>query len=296
MIIHVKTVLLMIFYFISFLQISAFSQNDGAEKQFRVMTYNIRYAGDEKIDGVNAWSKRKELVASMIRFNHADIIGVQEALISQLNDLTNMLDGYSWFGAARDDGSEKGEFSAVLFDVHRFKVIEQSTFWLSTSPDVPSKGWDAAFPRVVTWGKIKDLKTEEVFFVFNTHFDHIGETARINSAKLLKNKIAEIASNFPVILMGDFNTQDSTIAYEIVTSTSSPSPVLYDAQFISKTKHHGSHVTFNDFGRSIEQGNKIDFIFVNEEFDVLQHGVIDEVVDGQYPSDHMPVLAEIRIR
>ena len=275
---------------------STLGQADEINNQFRVMTYNIRYAGDEKIDGVNAWSIRKSLVANMIDFNHADIVGVQEALYKQLNDLSTLLEGYSWFGVGRDDGINKGEFSAILFKVDRFKVIEQSTFWLSDTPDIPSMGWDAAFPRVVTWGKLKDKRTQKEFFIFNTHYDHLGEVARINSSKLLKKRIAEIVGNLPTLVMGDFNTQDSTSAYEIITDKDGNEPILYDAQFISKTEHHGSHVTFNDFGRSIEPGNKIDFIFVTQDFDVLQHGVIDEVVDGRYPSDHMPVIAEVRIR
>jgi len=275
---------------------STLGQADEINDQFRVMTYNIRYARDEKIDGVNAWSIRKSLVANMIDFNHADIVGVQEALYKQLNDLSTLLEGYSWFGVGRDDGINKGEFSAILFKVDRFKVIEQSTFWLSDTPDIPSMGWDAAFPRVVTWGKLKDKRTQKEFFIFNTHYDHLGEVARINSSKLLKKRIAEIVGNLPTLVMGDFNTQDSTSAYEIITDKDGNEPILYDVQFISKTEHHGSHVTFNDFGRSIEPGNKIDFIFVTQDFDVLQHGVIDEVVDGRYPSDHMPVIAEVRIR
>lgn len=278
------------------LQRFSFGQADRTDSQFRVMTYNIRYAGDEKIDAVNAWSIRKILVANMIDFNHANIVGVQEALLNQLNDLSTLLDGYSWFGVGRDDGINKGEFSAILFKVDRFKVIEQSTFWLSDTPDIPSKGWDAAFPRVVTWGKFKDKYTQKEFYVFNTHYDHLGEAARINSSKLLKKRISEIVGNLPALVMGDFNTQDSTAAYEIISDKDGNEPILYDAQFISKTEHHGSHVTFNDFGRSIEPGNKIDFIFVTKDVEVLQHGVIDEVVDGRYPSDHMPVIAEVRIR
>jgi endonuclease/exonuclease/phosphatase family metal-dependent hydrolase len=260
------------------------------------MTYNIRYAGNEETDGVNAWSKRKNLVASMIQFHHADIIGLQEALLLQLNDLTELLHGYFWVGVGRDDGDNKGEFSAILLRNDRFEVIRHSTFWLSDTPDKPSKGWDAAFPRVVTWAEAKDKETGKTFFIFNTHYDHIGEIARINSSKLLKKRIAEIADNQSIIVMGDFNTQDSTAAYEILTEQSDNKINLYDAQSKSETVHHGSNVTFNGFGTSIEPGNKIDFIFVTEDVEVLQHGVIDELVDGRYPSDHMPVLAEIKIR
>lgn len=283
----------LLFSLILFLSIPLISQNKDA---LRMMTYNIRYAGNEESDGINAWSKRKDLIASMIEFHHADIVGVQEALLLQLDDLKKLLPAYSWIGVGRDDGKNKGEFSAILFRHDRFEVKMQSTFWLSDNPDTPSVGWDAAYPRVVTWAKIKDKKTKKIFYVFNTHFDHIGVTARNNSSKLLKKRVSEIVKKQPVILMGDFNTQDTTEAYKILTDSENESPRFYDSQFISKTRHHGSHVSFNGFGTSIEPGNKIDFIFVTKNVEVLQHGVIDEVVDGRYPSDHMPVLAEVRIR
>ena len=271
-------------------------QADETNNQFRVMTYNIRYAGDEKIDGVNAWSIRKSLVANMISFNHVDIVGVQEGLYNQLDDLTTLLDGYSWVGVGRDDGKNKGEFSAILYRTDRFEVLRHSTFWLSETPDFPSMGWDAAFPRIVTWAEIRDKETEKEFFIFNTHYDHIGETARNNSSKLLVKSIKEICDNSRVIVTGDFNTRMSTEAYQIVTNQSDDKLTLYDAQSESQTGHHGSNVTFNDFGTSIEPGNKIDFIFVTKDVSVLQHGVIDETVDGRYPSDHMPVIAEVIIR
>jgi endonuclease/exonuclease/phosphatase family metal-dependent hydrolase len=272
------------------------AQSEKVNDVFRVMTYNIRYAGNEETDGVNAWSKRKNLVASMIIFHHAYIIGLQEALLLQLNDLTELLPGYSWVGVGRDDGKNKGEFSAILFRIDRFEVLTHSTFWLSETPDVPSKGWDAAFSRDVTWAEVKDKETGKIFFIFNTHYDHIGVTARNNSSKLLKKRISEIVDDQSIIVMGDFNTQDSSEAYEILTEQSDNKITLYDAQSKSQTEHHGSNVTFNGFGTFIEPGNKIDFIFVTKDVEVLKHGVIDELVDGRYPSDHMPVLAEIKIR
>jgi endonuclease/exonuclease/phosphatase family metal-dependent hydrolase len=272
------------------------AQSEKADDVFRVMTYNIRYAGNEETDGVNAWSKRKNSVASMISFHHADIVGLQEALLLQLNDLTELLPSYSWLGVGRDDGKSKGEFSAILFRDDRFEVIKNSTFWLSETPDIPSMGWDAAFTRVVTWAEMKDKESGKTFFIFNTHYDHMGETARINSSKLLKERIGEICQDLPVIVTGDFNTKATTEAYQILTAQSDDKIILYDAQSKSQTEHHGSNVTYNGFGKSIEPGNKIDFIFVTKDVEVLKHGVIDEVVDGRYPSDHMPVIVEVKIR
>ena len=277
-------------------QSSSFGQVEESSNQFRVMTYNIRYAGDEKIDGINSWNNRKNSVVSMIRFNHADIVGLQEALLLQINDLTGLLPGYSWIGVGRDDGKSKGEFSAILLRSDRFDVLRHSTFWLSDTPDLPSKGWDAAFPRVVTWAEMKDKETEKIFFIFNTHYDHIGEIARNNSSKLLVKSIKEICNNSRVIVTGDFNTRISSEAYQILTGQSDDKLTLYDAQSVNQTVHHGSHVTFNGFGTAIEPGNKIDFIFVTKDISVLQHGVVDETIDGHYPSDHMPVIAEIIIK
>lgn len=271
------------------------AQSEKVDDAFRVMTYNIRYAGSEETDGVNAWSKRKNMVASMISFHHANIVGVQEALLLQLNDLTELLPGYSWVGVGRDDGMTKGEFSAILFRNDRFEVIKNSTFWLSETPNIPSMGWDAKYPRVVTWAEMKDKETDKTFFIFNTHYDHIGELARINSSKLLKKRIEDFCDKSPVIVTGDFNTKASTEPYQILTNRSEDI-ILFDSQLKSQAAHHGSNVTFNDFGRFIEPRNKIDFIFVTKEIDVLQHGVIDETVDSRYPSDHMPVVAEIIIK
>ena len=273
-----------------------FGQNDFDDFVFRVMTYNIRFAGDVEKEGINSWNNRKELVAGMIRFHHSDIIGLQEALLPQLNDLTELLPGYSWIGVGRDDGKSNGEFSAILFRNDRFKVIRHSTFWLSDTPEIPSRGWDAALPRIVTWAKFKDKETKKIFFVFNTHYDHIGESARNNSSKLLLKNLRGISKNLPVIVTGDFNTGSTTEAYKIIVDKSDQELNLYDAQSISKTSHYGSNVSFNGFGKAIEPGNKIDFIFVTKHIDVLQHGVIDETVDGRYPSDHMPVIAEVKIR
>jgi endonuclease/exonuclease/phosphatase family metal-dependent hydrolase len=233
------------------------------------------------------------MVASVIRFNNADIIGLQEALKIQLEDLKELLPGYSWVGSGRDDGKDGGEFSAILFNKNRFEVSEYKTFWLSSTPDVPSKGWDAAYKRITTWVKFIDKKTNKVFYHFNCHFDHVGEQARLNSALLLKKKITEYAFGFPLVLTGDFNVRSDSQVYKVIISDNEIQ--LFDAENISRYGNYGSDVTFNNFGGEIIPGNKIDFIFVNDKVQVLQHGVIGDTFNGQYPSDHMPVLAEIVI-
>lgn len=263
-----------------------------ADDSIIFMSYNIRVAVDT---GVNAWDVRKTKVASMIKFHHADILGVQEALLTQLNDLTMLLPAYKWVGAGRDDGKDKGEFSSIFYKEDKFELVKEATFWLSETPDVPSKGWDAALPRVMTWAEFKDKESGGNFFVFNTHFDHIGETARQKSSELILKKVKEIAGDNPVIVMGDFNSRPESKSYQILTDKSNPLS-LYDSQYKSKNGHYGSDVSFNGFGTTYETGNTIDFIFIKNSVEVLQHGIIGEKFYGNYPSDHMPVLAEIIVK
>ncbi|MEO8398607.1 MAG: endonuclease/exonuclease/phosphatase family protein [Ignavibacteriaceae bacterium] len=261
-----------------------------------VMTYNIRYAGDEKAERINSWNNRKELVARMIRFHHADLIGVQEALINQLEDLIKLLPEYRWIGVGRDDGKQKGEFSAILYRKDRFELLQDSTFWLSKTPDGPSKGWDAAYPRIVTFAKFKDKSTKKIFYQFNTHLDNVGETARENSAKLIRERVDEIEETYPLIITGDFNVNPNSEVYQIMVDTINYKRKIYDSEKISVYPSYGSKVSFNDFGKNVLAGNKIDYIFVNDKIKVLQHGIIGDTFNGQYPSDHMPVIVEVIIK
>ena len=281
---------------ICFLFLASFiSAQNNAE--LRVMTYNIRFAGSADDEANNSWNSRKDLVAEVIRFNKADIFGLQEALHSQIIDLKNSFPNYDWVGVGREDGKEGGEYSPIFFNTEKYKLIRTSTFWLSETPDSVSKGWDAAFKRVVTWAEFTFLSSGQKFFVFNTHFDHIGESARINSAKLILKKIKEIAGDNPTILTGDFNTKSDSPPYSILTNGIDGEKRFYlnDAETVNSNIHYGSHITFNGFGNDIQPGNKIDFIFVNDKVKVKEHGVISETFDGKYPSDHFSVIAEVEI-
>lgn len=281
---------------ICFLFLASFiSAQNNAE--LRVMTYNIRFAGSADDEANNSWNSRKDLVAEVIRFNKADIFGLQEALHSQIIDLKNSFPKYDWVGVGREDGKEGGEYSPIFFNTEKYKLIRTSTFWLSETPDSVSKGWDAAFKRVVTWAEFTFLSSGQKFFVFNTHFDHIGESARINSAKLILKKIKEISGDNPTILTGDFNTKSDSPPYSILTNGIDGEKRFYlnDAETVNSNIHYGSHITFNGFGNDIQPDNKIDFIFVNDKVKVKEHGVISETFDGKYPSDHFPVIAEVEI-
>ena len=155
-----------------------------AQQPLNVMTFNIRY--NTPNDSLNAWPYRKDKAASQILFHEAHMVGLQEALIGQINDLLERLPKYKSIGVGRDDGKEKGEFSSILYDTTRLQLLQTQTFWLSEQPTVAgSKSWDAAITRIVTWAKFRDRVTKKTFFHFNTHFDHIGKIARRESAKLL---------------------------------------------------------------------------------------------------------------
>lgn len=289
------------------------AKEEASSESINVMSFNIRYNNPE--DGENAWPYRKEMVAETIRFQKVDIGGLQEALHGQLKDLEALLPEYGWFGVGRDDGRQEGEYTAVFYLKSRSKILNQSTFWLSETPEKPGKGWDAACPRIVTWGKIEDTLTKTIFFFFNTHLDHVGKIARNKSAELLLKKISGLAGNHPVILAGDFNCTEKDTPYKILTSREQTGflkeeyeevaslrlnlgfpelPLLCDTYYLSKEKHYGSTQTFNGFQDEINPGYRIDFIFVRNIEEVLRYGIISEKWDGRFVSDHNAVLAEIK--
>ena len=263
---------------------------------FKVMTYNIRLPVES--DGINYWNNRRPLVASMLTYHQPDILGVQEAFRRQLDEIIADHPEYTWFGVCRNDGSTQpdpdGEFSAILYRRDRFEKLDGSTFWLSPAPEVAgSKGWDAAFPRIVTWVKLRDKVSKKVFYMFNTHFDHMGETARLESAKLIVQRIKAIAGGMPVVLTGDFNSQESSAPYQWITH-GDKDLVLKDAYYTTETPHHGPTGTFS--GSFMLPGvgdNRIDFIFTSDQVRVLGHAILSDSWDGRLASDHLGVIASI---
>lgn len=264
-------------------------------QSLHVLSFNIRYPNPG--DGENYWPNRKEKVASVIRFHQTDIVGVQEAFRVQLDELSALLPGYDWFGHCRTDGSLKpdpdNEFSAILYRAERFEQLDGGTFWLSPTPDlVGSKGWDAALPRVATWLKLRDKPSGEEFFVFNTHFDHQGDQARLESAQLILRKIKNLAGNRPVILTGDFNCRPGSVPYQVITA---PNSQLEDAMYRSAIPHHGPDATWTDSFKVPGTGGRIDFIFVSPGIVVHRHAALSESWGGLLPSDHLPVFAELEL-
>ncbi len=255
------------------------------------MSFNIRL--NTAADSLNAWPYRKDNAASQVLFHGVHLLGVQEALHNQMVDLKERLPRYKYVGVGRDDGKEKGEYSALFYDTTRLQVLQSGTFWLSQTPEVPgSKGWDAAITRIVSWAQFRDKANRKTFYGFNTHFDHMGKEARRESAKLLLQRVASIAGKSPAIVTGDFNATPEDEPIRVVTDKSNPLH-LVDATSISKTPHYGPTGTFNGFGAK-EKGNlPIDYIFLKGPWNVKKHAALSQTWGGRFASDHFAVLAVV---
>lgn len=265
-----------------------------AQDHLNVMTFNIRLNTPQ--DSLNAWPHRADRASSQILFHEAHIVGVQEALHNQMQDLDRALMKYKYAGGGRDDGKEKGEYSAIFFDTTRLQMLQTQTFWLSQTPHVPgSKGWDAAYTRIVTWAKFRDKKTKKEFYVFNTHFDHIGQVARVESAKLLLKFANQIAGSIPYIVTGDFNANPEQEPIKILLNAKDPSH-LVDTRTISASPHYGPTGTFNGFHSAEISDLPIDHIFIKHAITVMQHATLSQTWGGRFSSDHFPVFARIVIQ
>ncbi len=267
---------------------------ESSPSPLRVMSFNIRL--NVSGDGLNAWPYRKDLAAGLFHQHQPDLVGLQEALADQVDDLAACLPDFAWVGIGREDGVRKGEFAAIFYRRVRLTVLDQGTFWLSQTPDVPgSLGWDAACVRIVTWAKLRDTATDSVFFFYNTHFDHRGEQARQASARLLLKDVHTRAGAAPVIVVGDLNGDEQSPAYRLLTGDATDAPLrLRDAKTQSATPHQGPAGTFHAFTGELRE--RIDYIFVSENIHVLRHATLTDYWDsGRYPSDHLPVVADVTL-
>lgn len=267
--------------------LTAFILTFGQAQSLKLMTYNIRLDIDS--DGENNWSNRKEFFTSQMQFYEPDIFGIQEAKPNQAIDIASVLSQYNNIGIGRD-GLGQGESSNIFYKKERFKVLQNNTFWLSETPDVISKGWDAAFNRVCTYALFKDLKTKKSFWVFNTHLDHMGDLARTNGIQLILSKIATLnTQKVPVFFMGDFNSKPNE---DRIVSLKK---VMLDTREISEEKSFGPVGTFNGFKHNEPVTDCIDYIFIskNSNFKVKKFAVLSDSKDLKYPSDHLPVYVEI---
>jgi endonuclease/exonuclease/phosphatase family metal-dependent hydrolase len=275
-----------IFCLIFLLSIISFSN----AQSLKVMTYNVRL--DVAVDGENDWNHRKDFFTSQIRFYEPDIWGVQEAAPNQMNDLNSLLPEYSSIGIGRD-GLGKGEASAIFYKKDRFKVSNETTFWLSETPEKPSKSWDSAYPRICSYGLFKDLRTKKLFWVFNTHLDHIGEAARTKGIEMILAKINEVnKKNHPVIFTGDLNSEPETERIANLRKA------MTDTRLASLQKPFGPSGTFNGFKYNEPVTRLIDYIFVDNSgrFKIKKYAVLSESKNLRFPSDHFPVYVEMELK
>lgn len=254
----------------------------------KVMTYNIRF--DNPQEGSNAWDARKEKVAEQLMFYQPAVFGIQEGLHHQVKYLDQALPPYQYEGVGRDDGKTGGEYSAIFYDNRRFSLLRSNTFWLSDTPEEPSVGWDAAMERICTYVLLEDREHQQPLWVFNTHFDHVGEQARYQSAQLILKKIDQVDKNgYPVVLMGDLNAEPGDPPIDTLNDR------MKDAYDVTEKPPFGPEGTYNGFHFEEPVRRRIDYIFVRGAA-VTRYGVLSDPENLHYPSDHFPVMAEIRIQ
>lgn len=278
--------LLSLWTFLAFFAGFNLSAQNSTSIPMKAMTFNIRY--DNTMDELNPWNIRKEWVVELLEKYDADVVGLQEALHHQLEYIAEELPQYDWVGVGRDDGEMEGEYVPILYKKAHFDLLEHNHFWLSKSPEeAGSKSW-GALRRMVTWAKLKDKRNGEVFFVFNTHFDHYSKKARRKSANLLLEYLSNITQGDFSIVMGDFNALPHTKPYQELAEN------LLDTHHLSIDLRRGSIFTFHGFGsQKIDLYRTIDYVFLTDskKMDVLKHTVIIDDWEGKYPSDHYPVMA-----
>lgn len=256
-------------------------------QELTAMSYNIRY--DNPGDGRDSWDQRKDFLIAQIAYHAPDVVGTQEGLLHQLQDMEGGLDGYAFFGRGRDQGDDQGEHTAVFYNTARLELLKEETFWLSETPEVPSKGWDAALNRVCTYGKFRHRPSGREFYLFNTHFDHVGKTARSESVGLILRQVARVNSaGLPVVLMGDLNLEpDSAPIRQLGDS-------MDDAFALAGQTAYGPPGTFNGFDCTQPVTRRIDYIFIGPgDFTVRSHAILSEFTGLGFPSDHFPVLARL---
>jgi len=264
-----------------------------ATTRLRVMTYNIRL--DTEADGPNKWAHRRTEVAAQIDWFRPDIFGLQEVVFNQKQDMIADLPEYRLIGAGRDDGRDAGESSPIGYRAALFDVLGSGTFWLSPTPDRPSKGWDAAYPRVATWVRLRTRRGSKTLLVINTHWDHIGLEARRQSGRMLSRWLSgNRRKGDHIVMLGDFNSGIGSDGMRALIDGGTAFG-LRDSRLASQSKPFGPAGTFNGFKLQPEPGETIDHILVGRNVAVARYAVIAQNVDGRMLSDHYPVLADLEI-
>lgn len=256
------------------------------------MSYNVMV--DAGREGTDAWSQRADCLAGVVRFDRPDLVGFQEALGWQFTDLRERLDGYRWVGEGRL-GGEEGEFCPVGYRADRFELVSEETFWLSETPEVPgSMSWDTAYARIATVARVEERATGEELVFANTHLDNGSARARRKGAALVRDRVVAGEETAPVVLCGDFNSEPGSEPYQVLTGEGTNAP-LRDAREAAQHPPLGPSVTFPGF-TDPSSGSRIDHLFVSDDVAVLQHATrADTREDGRFPSDHLPVMADLDV-
>jgi len=272
-----------------------------AKADLLVMSFNVRYAAAN--DGENSWDKRKDLACEVVRRQHPDVIGLQEALRVQIDDIRAALSEYGEIGVGREDGQTKGEYSAILYRKDRFNVNESGTFWLSDTPEVPgSITWGNACTRVCTWARLVPKLSGKAFYMFNTHLDHISQLSRDKGIVLIASHLRDRKHSDPVILTGDFNVGENNSVVQYLNGeaplpvasnglSKNPTPLVDAFRLLHKDASEVG--TFHGF-KGDRSASKIDYIFAQPGVDVLQADILHDNKDNRYPSDHFPITAALR--
>lgn len=247
-----------------------------------VCSFNIR--GSNMSDGINSWENRRDSVIAEFTKYQYDIICMQEPLIDQINDFMS-IDQYEWLGLSNMGTTDSDVFTPILYDKSKLNVLEYGTFWLSPTPDIQSKGWDGKFPRICTWARFRDIKNCRIFYVFNTHLDHVGATAKVEGAKLICRMVNEKVKENAVFITGDMNSTPSTPAIKEFEKQ------FKNARNVADVKI-GPSGTAHSYG-SLTPPSQIDFIFINDKIQVSKFTTITKKFGVRYMSDHYPIVADI---
>ena len=267
-------------------------------QELAVMTLNMRYDNPE--DGMNNWRFRRERISGLIRSEAVDLLGTQEVLANQFDDLQALLPGYRAIGVGREDGARAGEFNAVFFRSDRFELLDSGHFWLAEDPSRPNRGWDAKYVRICCWGRFLDRQTKERFWFFTLHTDHKGERAQSESCRLALDKIRTMCRGERAVLTGDFNVGETSESYAVLRD----SGLLSDTYDLAEIKYAWTG-TENGFDPDRKTFRHIDYVFVTPGFRVLRYGILTDTYRSEEPggsakpfrartpSDHFPVLVEL---
>lgn len=296
------------FIFFAACLVLCFSNTQAREKSIgalRIATFNLRQSPPGKeatFDGENCWNNRKNLAAELIGFYKFDICATQEGWLHQLDYLAQNSGKYKWIGLAREDGKQKGEHAAILYNTEKLELLDSGTFWFSETPNVPSKGWDAACTRVCTWGKFRQISGNKVFFVLNSHFDHVGKIARQKEAEMLLEFAEKTAKGAPVFITGDLNSLPHSEVIKSITE----SQKFFDSIDKSESAPCGPTNTFHGFSLKNDKSKlaskpsdvgkeRIDYIFVSEGISVKKYAILTNSDNLKFPSDHFPVMIEVEL-